>query len=79
MTTKGIDKMKYNLKISKITNHIVFSFGKTLYAETINEIIDYVNEMAKNLQQSTKLNVVIYDEDKKKIATYNYDSGWLMF
>ena len=71
--------MKYKLQISKVTEHIVFSFEKTRYAEKIDEIIDYVNEMAKNLQKPAKLNVVVYDEDKKKIAIYNGDSGWVMF
>ena len=71
--------MKYKLEIATETKHDVFWFEKTRYAETIDEIIDYVNEMAKIYKKSAKLIVVMYDEDEKKIAMYNYDSGWFMF
>ena len=71
--------MKYELKIFTVTKRRAFIFEKTLYARIIDEIVDYVNEMAKIYKKSSKLIVVIYDEDKKKIAMYNYDSGWVMF
>ena len=71
--------MEYKLKIYTETKSNVFSFEKTRYVKTFNEIIDYVNEMAKIYKKSAKLTVVMYDEDEKKIAMYNYDSGWLMF
>ena len=71
--------MEYKLDLTTVTEHYVFSFQKTRYAKTINEIIDYVNEMKKIFKKSTKLIVVIYDENKKKIAMYDYDSGWLIF
>ena len=71
--------MEYKLKIVTNTKSNVFSFEKTRYAKTIDEIIDYVNEMAKIYKKSAKLIVVMYDEDERKIAMYNYDSGWFMF
>ena len=71
--------MEYYLEITTVTKSFVFFFKKTLFAKTIDEIVDYVNEMEKIFKKSSKLIVVIYDEDKKKIAMYNYDSGWLMF
>lgn len=71
--------MEYNLEITTVTESYVFCFKKTRFAKTIDEIVDYVNEMTKIYKKSAKLIVVIYDEDKKKIAMYNYDSGWLMF
>ena len=71
--------MEYKLDLTTVTEHYVFSFQKTRYAKTIDEIIDYVNEMEKIFKKSAKLIVVIYDEDKKKIAMYNYDSKWLIF
>ena len=71
--------MEYKLDLTTVTEHYVFSFQKTRYAKTIDEIIDYVNEMEKIFKKSAKLIVVIYDEDKKKIAMYNYNNGWLIF
>ena len=71
--------MEYKLKITTETKHNVFCFEKTRYVKTINEIIDYVNEMAKIYKKSAKLIVVIYDEDGTKIAMYSYDSGWHVF
>ena len=71
--------MEYKLEIATETKHNVFWFEKTRHAKTIDEIIDYVNEMEKIFKKSSKLIVVIYDEDKKKIAMYNYDYGWIVY
>ena len=71
--------MEYKLEIITETKHDVFCFEKTRYVKTINEIIDYVHEMTKIYKKSAKLIVVIYDENKTKIAMYSYDSGWFMF
>ena len=71
--------MEYKLDLTTVTEHYVFSFQKTRFAKTIDEIIDYVNEMEKIFKKSSKLIVVIYDEDKKKIAMYNYDYGWIVY
>ena len=70
--------MEYKLEISIESKHNVFWFEKTLYVKTINEIIDYVNEMATIYKKSAKLIVVIIDENKKKIAMYD-NLGWLMY
>lgn len=77
--TKRNDKMEYKLKIFTNTKSNVFSFEKKRLARSYDEIIDYVNEMAKIYKKSSKLIVVIYDEDEKKIAMYNYDNDWFMF
>ena len=71
--------MEYNLEITTVTKHNVFYFEKTRYVSSFDGIVDYVNEMAKIYKKSAKLIVVVFDEDKKKVAMYNYDSGWLMF
>lgn len=71
--------MKFKLEISTETKNYVFFFEKTLYTETFDEIVDCVNEMAKIYKKSAKLNVVIYDEDEKRKAKYNYELGWHVF
>ena len=70
--------MEYKLEISTETKHNVFSFEKTRYVRTFDEIVDYVNEMATIYKKSAKLTVVIYDENKKKIAMYD-ELSWLMY
>ena len=70
--------MEYELEIITESKHNLFLFKKTLSVETIDEIIDYVNEMATIYKKSSKLTVVIYDENKKKIAMYD-NFGWLMY
>ena len=71
--------MVYKLEIATETKHNVFWFEKTRYDETIDEIIDYVNEMVMIFKKSAKVIVVIYDEDEKKIAQYSYNYGWLKY
>ena len=71
--------MEYELEIIAESKNNLFLFKKVLSAETIDEIVDYVNEMATIYKKSSKLTVVIYDENKKKIAMYNYDYGWLVY
>ena len=70
--------MEYKLGISTEIKKNVFYFEKTRYARTFDELVDYVNEMAKIFKKSAKLTVVIYDENKKKIAMYD-ELGWLMY
>ena len=71
--------MKFKLEISTETKNYVFFFEKTLYAETFDEIVDCVNEMAKIYKKSAKLYVIIYDEDEKRTAKYHYELGWHVF
>ena len=70
--------MEYKLGISTKIKKNVFYFEKTQYARTFDEIIDYVNEMAKIFKKSTKVFIAISD-GSKLIAQYNYDYGWLVF
>ena len=70
--------MVYELDIITATKNNLFMFKKTRYAITFDELVDYVNEMAKIFKKSAKLTVVIYDENKKKIAMYD-NLGWLMY
>ena len=70
--------MEYELEIIAESKNNLFLFKKTLSAETINEIVNYVNELATIYKLSANLTVVIYDENKKKIAMYD-DIGWLMY
>ena len=70
--------MEYELEIITESKNSLFLFKKTRFA-TYDEIVDYVNELATIYKQSAKLIVVIYDENKKKIAMYSYDYGWHVF
>ena len=70
--------MEYELEIITESKNNLFLFKKVLSAETIDEIVNYVNEMATIYKKSAKLTVVIYDENKKKIAMYD-EFGWFMF
>ena len=70
--------MEYELEIIAESKNNLFLFKKSLYAQTMNEIVDYVNELATIYKKSSKLTVVIYDENKKKIAMYD-ELSWLMF
>ena len=70
--------MEYELDIITATKNNLFLFKKTRFAKTFDEIVDYVNEMAKIFKKSAKLTVVIYDENRKKIAMYD-ELGWLMY
>ena len=70
--------MEYELEIIAESKNNLFLFKKDLSAETISEIVDYVNELATIYKISANLTVVIYDENKKKIAMYD-DIGWLMY
>ena len=70
--------MEYELEIITESKNNLFLFKKTLSVETIDEIVNYVNEMATIYKKSAKLTVVIYDENKKKIAMYD-DFNWLMY
>ena len=70
--------MEYELEIITESKNNLFLFKKPLIAETIDEIVNYVNEMATIYKKSAKLTVVIYDENKKKIAMYD-EFGWFMF
>ena len=70
--------MEYELEIITESKNNLFLFKKTLSAETIDEIVNYVNELATIYKISANLTVVIYDEDKKKVAMYD-DIGWLMY
>ena len=70
--------MEYELEIIAESKNNLFLFKKPLSADTIDEIVDYVNEMATIYKKSSKLTVVIYDENKKKIAMYD-ELSWLMY
>ena len=70
--------MEYELEIITESKNNLFLFRKALSAETIDEIVDYVDEMATIYKKSAKLTVVIYDENKKKIAMYD-ELSWLMY
>ena len=70
--------MEYELEIITESKNNLFLFKKALSAETIDEIVNYVNELATIYKISANLTVVIYDEDKKKVAMYD-DIGWLMY
>ena len=71
--------MEYKLEIATETKHNVFWFEKTRYAKTFDEIVDYVNELVKIYKKSAKVIVVIYDENKKNIANFHYDYGWVVY
>ena len=71
--------MEYKIEISTETKHNVLWFEKTRHAKTIDEIIDYVNEMVTIFKKSAKVIVVIYDENKKNIAQFQYDYGWFVY
>ena len=71
--------MEYELEITTESKNNMFLFKKTRFAKTFDEIVDYVNEMATIYKKSAKLIVMVIDENKKKIAMYNYDYGWLVF
>ena len=71
--------MKFKLDISTESKNYVFFFEKTLYTETFDEIVDCVNEMAKTYKKSSKVVILVFDENEKKIAQYNWDFGWRMF
>ena len=70
--------MEYELDIITASKNNLFLFKKTRYARTFDELVDYVIEMAKIFKKSAKLTVVIYDENRKKIAMYD-ELGWLMY
>ena len=70
--------MEYELEIITESKNNLFLFKKALSAETIDEIVNYVNELATIYKISANLTVVIYDENKKKIAMYD-ELGWLMY
>ena len=70
--------MEYDLDIITASKNNLFLFKKTRFAKTFDEIVDYVNEMATIYKKSAKLTVVIYDENRKKIAMYD-ELGWLMY
>ena len=70
--------MEYELDIITASKNNLFLFKKTRFAKTFDEIVDYVNEIAKIFKKSAKLTVVIYDENRKKIAMYD-ELGWLMY
>ena len=69
--------MEYELEIITESKNNLFLFKKPFSAETIDEVVNYVNEMATIYKKSAKLTVAIYDENKKKIAMYD-EYGWLM-
>ena len=71
--------MEYKLEISTETKTNVFCFEKKRYARNFDEIVEYVNEMAKIYKKSAKVMIVISDECGKKIAQYHYDCGWLKY
>ena len=70
--------MEYELEITTESKNNLFLFKKTLFVDTIDEIIDYVDEMATIYKKSAKLIVAVYDVNKKKIAMYD-ELGWLMY
>ena len=70
--------MEYELEIITESKKNLFIFKKTRFAKTFDEIVNYVNDLATIYKISANLTVVIYDEDKKKIAMYD-DIGWLMY
>ena len=57
----------------------MFFFEKTRYARTFDEIVDYVNELVKIYKKSAKVVILVFDENEKRIAQYNWDFGWCMF
>ena len=70
--------MEYELEIITESKNSLFLFKKTRFA-TFDEIVDYVNELATIYKKSAKLIVVVFDEDKKSVAQFHYDYGWLVF
>ena len=70
--------MVYELDIITATKNNLFMFKKTRYAITFDELVDYVNEMAKIFKKSAKVFIAVSD-GSKLIAQYNYDYGWLVF
>ena len=70
--------MEYELEIITESKKNLFIFKKTRFDKTFDEIVNYVNDLATIYKISANLTVVIYDEDKKKIAMYD-DIGWLMY
>lgn len=71
--------MEYKLEIITETNKNVFLFEKKRIVYSFDELVEYVNEMAKIYKKSAKVIVIISDECDKKIAQYHYDCGWLMY
>ena len=70
--------MEYEIEIIAESKNNLFLFKKPLSAKTIDEIVNYVNELATIYKKSAKLSVVIYDQNKKKIAMYD-ELSWLMY
>ena len=71
--------MEYKLTIVTETNRNAFLFAKKIDAKSFDELVEYVNEMAKIYKKSAKVIIVISDECNVKIAQYNYNYGWLKY
>ncbi len=71
--------MEYKLIIATETDKNVFFFEKKRNAKSFDEIVEYVNEMAKIYKKSAKVVILVFDENEKKIAKYNWDFGWDVF
>ena len=71
--------MEYKLTIATETNKNVFLFEKKRNVNSFDELVKYVNEMAKIYKKSAKVVVDIYDECDKKVANFHYDYGWIVY
>lgn len=71
--------MEYKLKIITETNKDVFLFEKKRIVYSFDELVEYVNEMAKIYKKSSKVAIDVYDECDKKVANFHYDYGWLIY
>ena len=71
--------MKFKLDISTETNKNVFLFEKKRNVNSFDELVEYVNEMAKIYKKSAKVVIDVYDESEKKVAIFHYDYGWIVY
>ena len=71
--------MKFKLDISTETNKNVFLFEKKRNVNSFDELVEYVNEMAKIYKKSAKVVIDVYDESDKKVANFHYDYGWIVY
>ena len=71
--------MEYKLTIVTEADTNVFLFEKKRNAKSFNELVEYVNEMAKIYKKSAKVVIDVFDECDKKVANFHYDHGWIVY
>ena len=71
--------MIYKLSIATETSKNVFLFEKKRIVKSFDELIEYVNEMAKIYKKSAKVVIDVYNECDKKVANFHYDYGWIVY